>query len=101
MVLLDPAVTVVVHPIDTEAHPSVPPGWRWAVLVGTGPPGDLARCMNAGWCPTEREAWLEGEMVGSTVVKALRVYGIPAGYGCLPLPDDPIPPGADRVGSPA
>jgi len=101
MVLLNPAVTVVVHPIDTDAHPSTPPGWRWAVMVGSGSPAELERCMNAGWCPTSQEAWLEGEMVGATAAKALRVYGIPAAYGKLPLDFDPIPPGADRVGSPA
>lgn len=100
MVLLDPAVTVVVHPIDTGVHPTVPAGWRWAVMVGSGPPSELNRCVNAGWCPTDREAWLEGETVGATVVKALRVYGIPASYGRLPLPDDPIPPDGDHLGVP-
>jgi hypothetical protein len=100
VVLLDPAVTVVVHPIDVDAHPSVPPGWRWAVMVGSGPPGELERCVNAGWCPTAQEAWLEGETVGATAVKALRAFGIPAVYGKLPLPDDPIPPGGDHLGAP-
>lgn len=97
LVLLTPAVTVVVHPIDTEAHPTVPPGWRWAVMLGAAPLEDMDACANAGWCPTEREAWLEGEMVAVAVAKALRAYGVPADYRTLALERDPIPAGADRV----
>jgi hypothetical protein len=101
MVHLIPGITVVVHPIDTEAHPSVPSGWRWAVMAGAGTPAtELGLCTNAGWEPTENEAWLTGETVGAAAVKALRMHGIPAAYGLLPLDFDPIPAGGDRLGSP-
>lgn len=97
MVLLDPQVTLVIHPIDTAAHPTVPPGWRWAVQLGGTRPSDTDGCVNAGWCPSQREASLEGEQVSVTVVKALRAYGIPAAFAVLQLDNDPIPAGADRV----
>jgi hypothetical protein len=97
MVLLTPEVTLVVHPIDTDRHPSVPPGWRWAVQLGGTAPSDMAGCVNAGWCPTRGEASLEGEMVAVTVVKALRAFGIPAAFGALHLDSDPIPAGGDRI----
>ncbi len=79
----------------------MPPGWRWAVQVGGTPPTDLDYCANAGWCPTETEAWLEGEMVAAAAVKALRMFGIPAAYRRLPLDHDPIPAGGDRLLPPA
>ncbi len=83
-------VTVFVHPIDTDVHPTVPPGWRWAVHLG-GNPKDATACLNAGWCPTRSEASVEGEMVGVTVAKAVgRVAGQPI-YQLVPLADDPIP----------
>ena len=87
-------VTVFVHPIDPEAHPTVPPGWRWAVHLG----GDPRRaCLNAGWCPSRNEAALEGEMVGVTVAKALRHAGTPTEYCVRDLSDDPIPAGFDFI----
>lgn len=94
---MTPKITVVVHPINTLAHPSIPPGYRWAVMVGEGALDDMDRCPNAGWCPTENEAWVEGEMVGVTAVKAMRYLGIPAEYAKLALAHDPIPPGGDRI----
>jgi hypothetical protein len=98
---LVPGVTVVVHPIDVEKHPSVPPGWRWAVMAGAGTPAtDLALCANAGWEPTEYEAWLTGETVGAAAVKVMRMHGVPAQYSKLPLASDPIPAGGDRLGTP-
>jgi hypothetical protein len=101
MVHLIPGITVVVHPIDPVAHPSVPEGWRWAVMAGVGtPPADLGHCANAGWAPTEAEAWLEGETVGAAATKALRMFGVPATYSKLPLDFDPIPAGGDRLGTP-
>src|SRR5262245_49879629 len=96
-----PGITVIVHPIDTDTHPDVPAGWRWAVMSGAGtPPVDLSLCCNAGWEPTEQDAWVTGETVGAAAVKALRHHGIPAVYGRLPLDHDPIPAGGDRLGSP-
>lgn len=92
---LVPEVTVVVHPVDTAAHPTYPAGWRWAVQVGGTGPADLERCAGAGHCPTESEAAFYGEQCGSTAVKALRVLGVPARYGVLRLGYDPIPAEAD------
>jgi hypothetical protein len=87
-------VTVFVHPIDTEAHTTLP-GWRWAVHLG-GNPYELDSCMNAGWTPTENEARMDGETVGVAVLKALRVCGVPARYaGVQRLDRDPIPTGRD------
>lgn len=95
--MLTPRITVLVHPIDTGAHPTVPPGWRWAVMVGDGPMSEVGRCVNAGWCPNGGEAALEGEMVGAACTKALRMLGMPAGYARVDLDHDPIPAGGDAI----
>lgn len=90
-----PEVTVVVHPIDTDVHPSCQDGWRWAVQVGGGRPDNLGRCCGAGHCTTESEASVMGELAGSTATKALRLLGVPARYAYLRLGYDPIPAEAD------
>jgi hypothetical protein len=95
-------ITLIVHPINTDAHPTVPPGWRWAVMVGEGPSGrarldDMRRCAEARWCPTQSEAALEGEMVAVAVAKALRMCGVPVAGEARPLDFDPIPAGADTI----
>lgn len=95
--VLLPEVTLFVHPIDTLRHPTSPPGWRWAVHAGGGPPGDLRRCTNAGWCPDEKAALGEGEQNAATAVQAVRVFGVPAALRVLRLQSDPIPAGEDRV----
>lgn len=90
-------VTVFVHEVDTEAHVTVPPGWRWAVHVGTNP-HDLRSCVNAGWCPSAGAAGLEGEMVGVAVAKALRLAGVDVRYAAVSRLDvDPCPAGLDSV----
>ena len=92
-------VTVFVHQVDTEAHPTIPGGWRWAVHLGLDP-HDLDRCVNAGWCPSDTDAELEGEMVGTAVAKALTLAtGRRADYRFTRLEIDPIPSGADLVGA--
>lgn len=95
--MITPSVVVVVHRIDPDAHPTTPPGWRWAVHVGGRPPADLNYCAGAGWAPTEQQAWLDGEQAGSTACRAARMLGVPADYRLLPLDYDPIPAGVDRV----
>ena len=88
----------VVHPIDTAAHHSVPPGFRWAVMVGDVDPADTARCANAGWCPTVGEAQAEGDQNAATAVRAAQLLGLDVHYlGVTRLTGDPIPPGADRL----
>lgn len=91
-----PEVTVVVHPVDTQTHPTYPAGWRWAVHVGGGAPADLDRCVQAGLCPTEPEASVAGESHGAAVAKALRMAGTAARYSYQRLGWDPIPAEADE-----
>lgn len=94
-------VFVVVHPIDTAAHPTVPAGFRWAVMLGPCPPGDVSRCANAGWCPSRDEAAAEGDQNGATATRALRVAGLNVRYGeavqVLHLDHDPIAAGNDPL----
>lgn len=94
---LPPAVTVLIHPVDTGKHPTIPPGWRWAVMIGNRPPNDLDACANAGWEPDERSAAVAGEEVGAAACKALRMCGLPASYRVLTLPADPIDAGNDKI----
>lgn len=89
---------VLIHPIDTAAHPSVPPGYRWALMVGDVPPADLTRCANAAWCPTRAEAIQEGDRNGASAARVLQILGHDARYaGVIDLDSDPIPAGADRI----
>jgi hypothetical protein len=89
MVLL----TVVAHQVDTEAHHTIPPGWRWCVMLGGEPWEDESRMLNAGWCPNRNEALVEGEAVGVAVGKALHALGHPVDYQVRELDHDPIPMG--------
>jgi hypothetical protein len=100
MVLLT-EIILVTHPIDHHRHPTVPPGWRWAVMAGTLDYEDMGRCANAGWCPTRQEAQMEGEMVAVTAVKAARMFGLALGYRSVELDHDPILADADMLGTPA
>lgn len=94
-------VYTVVHPVDTAKHPTVLRGFRWAVMLGPCPPGDMSRCANAGWCPTNAEATSEGDQNAATATRALRLAGVNAGYGdgfqVMQLDYDPIEPGNDPV----
>lgn len=94
---MTPDICVVVHPIDTDAHPSQPAGFRWAVMAGTDDPRDMNRCANAGWAPNATAAWLEGEQAGATACRALRILGVPSEYRKLQLESDPIPGGLEPV----
>lgn len=90
-------IRLLVHQVDTEVHPTVPPGWRWAVMAGGGEHDDMGRCANAGWCPTEQEASIEGEMVAVAAVKACRILGVDVRYEQVRLDYDPIPADHDTV----
>jgi hypothetical protein len=102
LVFLD-GITVyaVVHPIDRQAHPTVPEGYRWAVMLGPCGPGDMSRCANAGWCPTRADAAGEGDQNAATATRALRVAGLNVRYGeaaqVLHLDHDPVAPGNEPV----
>jgi hypothetical protein len=93
---LMPSVLALVHPVDTTAHPTYPPGYRWAVHVGGRPPADLDYCVQAGHAATESAASAIAEMVAAAVVKGLRLLGCPADYGYLRLGSDPVPAEADE-----
>lgn len=87
-----------VHPTDPLAHQTVPPGFRWAVMVGPGSPADVDRVANAGWAPDARSAELEGDQNGATATRVLHLLGVEARYaGVQHITYDPIPPGADRL----
>jgi hypothetical protein len=88
---------LVVHEVDTAVHTTVPPGWRWAVMVGDGPHDDMSRCANAGWQPNLSGAELEGEMVAVAAVKALRMSGLDVRYEMTRLDYDPIPAEGDTI----
>jgi 2-phospho-L-lactate guanylyltransferase (CobY/MobA/RfbA family) len=89
---------VVVHPIDTAAHPGENAGYRWAVMVGQCPPSDTSRCANAGRKNTRDDATLAGDRHGATAVVALRLAGLNVAYGnVIHLDHDPRLPGDDRV----
>lgn len=92
-----PVITLVVHPIDVEAHPSWGPGWRWAVHVGRPNPADVTQCANAGWCPDMPAAMASGDACAATAVQAARAFGIPVRYGRMELQYDPIPAGEERT----
>jgi hypothetical protein len=53
-------IGVCVHEINTAEHPDQPPGWRWAVHVGTQW-GDMKTCLNAGWEQSRQTAGMAGE----------------------------------------
>ena len=84
-------IAVIVHPIDTVKHPTIPAGFRWCAQFGTDAT-DVASYLNAGWEATETDAAITGEMVASSVAKALQVLGIQRDYlGVIQLAEDPIP----------
>ena len=95
--VLVPEVTAVVHPVDTDAHPTYGAGWRWAVMVGGAPPSDLSRCAGAWKEPTESEASVMAENTAAFLVKSLRMFGVPVRYSFLRLDYDPIPAEADEM----
>jgi hypothetical protein len=84
-------LAVIVHPIDTEKHPTIPAGFRWCAQFGTNPV-DVSQYLNAGWEPSINDASVTGEMVASSVFKAFRIMSIECDYlGVIQLADDPIP----------
>lgn len=85
-------VTVFVHPVDATRHPDWGDGWRWAVHLGDGPPGDLSRCANAGHEPSLNNAKWMGDRCGATLAHGFRLAGILARYSePIVLDHDPTP----------
>lgn len=65
-------IGVLVHPVDTAVHTTVPEGWRWACHLGDQW-DDIDSCLNAGWAPTESEAAIAGEAAGVCAVKVTQL----------------------------
>lgn len=100
-------ITLFVHRVDTDAHPTVPPGWRWAVHLG-GNPFDLTRCLQAGWTPDngpdgrcvygQAGAEMDGAQAGMAAVNAVwQVTGVKPTWHTTLLEYDPIAAGADPI----
>lgn len=89
-------IGVVVHPVDTFAHPSVPPGWRYAVHLGSQW-SDLGTCLNAGWAPDKGTAAILGEGAAVVGVRVAQVCGDQAHARTFELEYDPIPAGRDLI----
>jgi hypothetical protein len=63
------------HPVDTELHPTIPPGCRWAVYRSEGdgsPPAwtDLSACYGAGWSPEIGAAGFIADQAAHIALKA-------------------------------
>lgn len=91
-------VGVCVHALNTDAHATVPDGWRWAVHLGEAW-ADLDSCLNAGWEPSQLDARLAGEAAAVCAVKVARLLspGDEVAMSSVVLDADPIPGGADRI----
>lgn len=94
---MTPDVCLVVHPIDHDAHPDIPEGFRYAVMIGGAPPAAIEACAIAGWGPTRKQATIDGDACAAGVVRALRMFGIPAVFRRHNLDQDPIPPEESRI----
>lgn len=92
-----PVITIFVHPVDVEIHPTYPPGYRWAVHLGVGQPSSLKRCMQAGHCGTLREAQLAGDSHAAAIYRTLYSFGIDVNLKQEILDIDPIPAEADSI----
>jgi len=87
---MNPSIVVTVHPINTEVHTTVPPGFRWAV-EWTG------STLNAGWEPSQHAALLAGEASMVCAVRAARMCGAVVGHESVILDHDPIGSGSDHI----
>lgn len=92
-----PSVAVFAHPIDTDLHPEIPPGWRWAIHVGDTDPSDITSCVQAGHCATRQEAMVVGESHGAAVALALRMFLPNVRYMVTTLGHDPIKPKQNMI----
>jgi hypothetical protein len=77
-------VHVIVHPIDCNTHPTIPPGFRWSVEFG-------GHCLNAGWEPSRPSAAMAGEAAGVCAVRAAQMCGADVSLKTVHLEHDPIP----------
>lgn len=89
-------IRAVAHPINTLAHPSVPPGFRWAVYVGERWE-DMDTCLNAGWEATFDGAAIAAEAAAVCAAKVALLHGTEVDGRSLRLDHDPICAGNDRI----
>jgi len=91
-------IGIVVHPVNTEKHPTVPAGFRWACHIGEDWP-DMSLCLNAGWAPTQSEAAIAGEAAGVCALKVARFLtpGVECTMPTTVLDTDPTEAEADTV----
>ena len=87
---------VVVHEVNTLAHPSIPPGWRWAVHTGDNW-SDVSTCLNAGWEPSQNQALLSGEAAAVVGAKIARILGETSEVRSWVIDRDPIRAGGDLI----
>jgi hypothetical protein len=84
------------HPIDTDAHPSLPAGFRWAVSSSSDT-SDSSACLGAGWAPDASTAAWIADQSGAIAVTAHRLAAGTANVETLLLDYDPIPADADNL----
>ena len=88
-------IIALAHPIDTVTHPSYPPGWRWAVHIGSDF-ADIGSCLNAGWEPSESQARLAAEQAAVCAHKVAALFTL-ASFETVTLSHDPVPAAADHL----
>ena len=86
----------VAHPVDTQAHPTIPPGWRWAVYRSDRF-DDATECLGAGWAPEEGAAVFIADQAAAITVRALQLVGVESTISNHTLTIDPIAAGADMI----
>lgn len=89
-------IRALAHPISPKAHPTVPPGFRWAVYIGENW-ADLNTCLNAGWEPTIEQAALAAEAGAVCAAKVALLHGTEVDGRSVRLDHDPIEQGNDRI----
>lgn len=95
--LINPAIHVFVHPVDTTKHPDVGNGFRWAVHIG-GDPSNLSQCANAGVEVSRDAALFMGDRCAATALLAISlVTGIQMSLNYVHLVDDPLGPDDNQV----
>lgn len=84
------------HPVDVEAHPSIPPGFRWAVYRSDDW-SNMTDCLGAGWAPDEGAAKWIADQAATIAVRSMRTSGVPADLSVTSIGYDPVESGHDFV----
>lgn len=89
-------IRALAHPVNTLAHHTIPPGFRWAVYVGENW-ADMDSCLNAGWEPTLDGAAIAAEAAAVCAAKVALMHGTEVDGKSIRLDHDPIEQGNDRA----